>query len=78
MTDFVNSIGTRFVCVDPCPAPTAFGLKASMVALGFVLAPCGLPGKVVGGVIGYLVGSKLADKLLSNSCKDSFLVCSIF
>lgn len=66
MIDFINGINPRFVFVDPCPVPTASVLKLSMTALGIVLAPCGLPGKLVGGVIGYLVGSKLAEKQAVN------------
>lgn len=64
MADFINGINTRFVCVDPCPVSTASTLKVYMTTLGVVLAPYGLPGKVIGGVIGYFAGSKLADKLL--------------
>ena len=63
MIDFINGINPRFVCVDPSPVPTASVLKVSMTALGIVFAPCGLPGKVLGGVAGYAVGSKVAKKV---------------
>ena len=61
-----STIGVNpyFVCEDPCFVPTASMLKASMTFLGVILAPCGLPGKILGGLAGYVVATKLADKLL--------------
>lgn len=64
MTNILNKIISSFICVDPCPMPAKAMLKASMTSLGIVLSPGGLPGKVIGGVAGYAVGSKLADKML--------------
>ena len=54
-----------FILVDPCPTIlTKTFVKTAATIAGVVLAPCGIPGKIVGGVIGHVCGSVIADKLL--------------
>lgn len=65
MANVLNGIISSIICVDPCPV-SAKSIKASMTILGIVLAPGGLPGKVLGGVAGYAVGSKLIDIVLKH------------
>ena len=39
-------------------------VKTIATIAGVALAPCGIPAKIVGGVIGHVCGSVIADKLL--------------
>lgn len=50
------------VLVDPCPTFVKPLLQVAGTAAGILLAPCGLPGKIAGGAIGYVCGSILADR----------------
>ena len=63
MANVFNENSSSITCVDLCPALAKSTIKASMTILGIVLAPSGLPGKVLGGVAGYVVASKLVDKM---------------
>lgn len=53
------------VLVDPCPAIiTKTVIKTVATIAGIAMAPCGIPGKIIGGVIGHVCGSIIADKML--------------
>ena len=62
MNDRFNVLQSSIVCVDPCPLHSKSLIRLAATVAGVLIAPCGLPGKIVGGTIGYLCGSKLADK----------------
>lgn len=64
MANFLNEVISSTIFVDPYPLPAKSAFKASMTILGIILAPCGLPGKVIGGVAGYVAGSIFVDKVL--------------
>lgn len=64
MTNVLNEIISSIICVDPYPISAKSTIKASMAILGIALSPGGLLGKVLGGVAGYAVDSKLVDKML--------------
>lgn len=58
----------KAILVDPCPLPwNPFCTKSMIQVLGTVagvsFSPCGLPGKMVGGLIGYACGSIIASKI---------------
>ena len=54
-----------FILVDPCPPIlTKTVVRTVATIAGIALAPCGIPGKIVGGVIGHVCGSIIADKVL--------------
>ena len=54
-----------FILVDPCPVIlTKTVVKTIATIAGVALAPCGIPAKIVGGVIGHACGSIIANKLL--------------
>ncbi len=63
MANVLNEIISSIICVDPCLVSGKSTIKASMTILGVVLAPGGLPSKVLGGIAGYAVGSKLTNKV---------------
>lgn len=57
-----NVVYPSFILVDPCPAKTV--VKTVATIAGMAMAPCGILGKIVGGVIGHVCGSIIADKVL--------------
>lgn len=60
-----NFVCHPFILIDPCPViPTKTVVKTIATIAGVALAPCGIPAKIVGGVIGLVCGSVIADKLL--------------
>ena len=63
MNDRFNVFESSFVYVDPCPLPSKSLIRMAGAVAGALRAPCGLPGKIVGGAVGYLCASKLADKV---------------
>lgn len=65
VSTFSESVCNFIYPVDPCPAIlTKTVVKTVATIAGVVLAPCGIPGKIVGGVIGHACGSVIAEKLL--------------
>lgn len=53
-----------FILVDPCPTILSKTVvKAVATIAGIAMAPCGIPGKIVGGVLGHVCGTIIADKV---------------
>lgn len=60
-----NVVYAPFILVEPRPAIlTKTVVKTVATIAGIAMAPCGITGKIVGGIIGHVCGSIIADKVL--------------